>query len=58
MNGSANNGDGSQDIDHKTNTKLLKPLYRLLYTVELQWLEQLWKYENMCETGVVRANEC
>ena len=27
-------------------------------TVELQWLEQLWKHEIMFETGVVRANEC
>ena len=26
-------------------------------TVILQWLEQLWYYENMFETGVVRANE-
>ena len=26
--------------------------------VELQWLEHLWDYENMSETGVVRANEC
>ena len=27
-------------------------------TVELQWLEHLWKHENMFDTGVVRANEC
>ena len=28
-------------------------------TVELQWLEHLWDYENVFETGVVRrANEC
>ena len=27
-------------------------------TVELQWVEHLWDYENMFETGVVRANEC
>ena len=27
-------------------------------TVELQWLELLWDYENMFETAVVRANEC
>ena len=26
--------------------------------VEFQWLEHLWDYENMFETGVVRANEC
>ena len=26
-------------------------------TVELQWLEQLWKHENMFETRDVRANE-
>ena len=30
----------------------------LPYTVELQWLEHLWNYENMFEIGVVRANEC
>ena len=28
------------------------------YTEELQRLEHLWNYGNMCETGVVRANEC
>ena len=27
-------------------------------TVELQWLEHLWDYENMFETGVVRVNKC
>ena len=27
-------------------------------TIELQWLEYLWNYENMFKTGVVRANEC
>ena len=27
-------------------------------TVELQWLEHSWDYENMFEAGVVRANEC
>ena len=26
-------------------------------TEELQWLDHLWKYENMSETGVVRANQ-
>ena len=26
-----------------------------LDTVELQWLEHLWDYENLFETGVVRA---
>ena len=31
--------------------------YEGLITVELQWLEQLWNYENMFETGVVRGNE-
>ena len=31
---------------------------QLLNTVELHWLEHLWDYENMFETGVVRANEC
>ena len=29
-----------------------------IFTVELQWLEHLLGYENMFETGVVRANEC
>ena len=28
------------------------------YTVNLQWLEHLWNYENMFEAGVVRANDC
>ena len=32
-------------------------LVTLGYTVELQWLEHLWDYENLFETGVVRANE-
>ena len=27
-------------------------------TVELQWLEHLWDYENKFETGIVRANDC
>ena len=27
------------------------------YTVELQWLEHLWDYENLFETRVVRAIE-
>ena len=27
------------------------------YTVELKWPEHRWDYENMFETGVVRANE-
>ena len=30
----------------------------LPYTVERQWLEHLWNYENVFETWVVRANEC
>ena len=29
----------------------------LPYTVKLQWLEYLWDYENLFETGVVRAIE-
>ena len=28
-----------------------------LNTVELQWLEHLWDFENLFETGVVRAIE-
>ena len=27
-------------------------------TDELQWLEHLWEYENIFETGVVRVSEC
>ena len=27
-------------------------------TVKLQWLEYLWDYENMFQTGVIRASEC
>ena len=27
-------------------------------TVEVQWFEHLWDYENMFETGVARADEC
>ena len=38
-----------------------KPRFRCLIiqysTVELQWLEHLWDYENLFETGVVRATE-
>ena len=29
----------------------------MINTVELQWLEHLWDYENVVETGVVRAIE-
>ena len=28
------------------------------FTVEIQWLENLWDYENMFETGEVWATEC
>ena len=28
-----------------------------IITVELHWLEHLWDYENVFETGVVRAIE-
>ena len=56
--------------DHKLTlfykmTHNLAPLYlyslvpqSVSYTVELQWLEHLWDYENMFETRVVRSNEC
>ena len=37
---------------------LHKDSIQLVNTVKLQWLEHLWDYENMFETGVVRANEC
>ena len=30
----------------------------IVTTVELQWLEHLWDYENKFETGIIRANEC
>ena len=30
----------------------------ICYTVELQWLEQLWNHGNMFETGKVQADEC
>ena len=33
-------------------------LPRFVNRVERQWLEHLWKHENMFETWVVRANEC
>ena len=33
------------------------PKLNSLNTVELLWLEQFWDYENMFETGVVRATE-
>ena len=36
----------------------VKVFYVKQNTVELQWVEHLWDYENMFETGVVRANEC
>ena len=29
----------------------------IIHTVELQWLEHPWDYENLFETGVVRAIE-
>ena len=42
----------------QTNLKrALWPLTENYYTVELQWLEHLWDYENMLETGVVRTIE-
>ena len=34
------------------------PHTHLDVTVKLQWLEHLWDYENLFETGVVQANEC
>ena len=54
-------------FDSKT-TSLIRPLLGslkgglnsmilLYYTVELQWLEHLRDYENLFETGVVRATE-
>ena len=32
-------------------------LVRAVNTVELQWLEHLWDYENLFETAVVRGIE-
>ena len=31
---------------------------KIIFTVELQLLEDLWSHENMFQTRVVRANEC
>ena len=42
-----------REREYDKNTKHNKQ-----YTVELQWLEQLWNHENMFEIGEVRANEC
>ena len=50
---------GSCKLCNKYKSLFVKNAYsRLQYAVELQWLEHLWDYENMFETGVVRANEC
>ena len=32
-------------------------MFGLVHTVELLSLEHLWSHKDMCETGVVRANE-
>ena len=45
---------GSYNILYCKNKKIGTPKTD---TVELQWLEHLWDYENMFETGVVRAIE-
>ena len=42
----------------KTTTQQQQQQQQIKCTVELQWLEHLWDYENMFETAVVRANEC
>ena len=47
-------------VDGGRGDPLLKELKRKDFapiTVELQWLEHLWDYENSFETGVVRAIE-
>ena len=36
----------------------MERIFKILLTVERQWLEHLWNHDNMFETGVVRANEC
>ena len=41
-----------------TSNKLTSKAPKMEYTVKLQWLEHLWDYENMFETGVVGDNEC
>ena len=40
------------------NRKNLNETIKISSTAELQWLEHLWDYENMFETGVVLAFKC
>ena len=40
-----------------TNLNYIITVWYDVITVELQWLEHLWDYENKFEPGVVRANE-
>ena len=40
------------------NWLVVRRLITVCTTVEHHWLEHLWDYVNMFETGVVRASEC
>ena len=42
----------------RNETFLSKLNFFSVYMVKLKWLEHLSDYENIFETGVVRANEC
>ena len=47
-------------MTRKPSMSGIRPVLSLLIlhtTVELQWLEHFWDYENLFETGVVRASE-
>ena len=48
----------SSELAHEYDPYLELVVLQILTTVELQWLEHLWDYEIMFETGGVRANEC
>ena len=47
-------------LDHtvlKLSGVFMVEIIKKNYTVKLKWLEHLWDYENLFETGVVRATE-
>ena len=46
------------DLDFAGIFAVNKHLWQINNTVELQWLEHLWDYENIFKTGVVRTSEC
>ena len=43
--------EGKLHTDKSFKVRLSNLVLQLEYTVELQWLEQLWNHENMFETG-------